>query len=164
MRTEFSISVKLSDDGTLNDESFSDSEAPTAAIIVPQILFGGDRNISRVGTVVFVNGALFQQTSRSVEVRSVVLTLDVFNNGDKVLVNNLASPIILTFATTVNQPICVFWDDSTSKCITVGNIALYNDIINTESWSTVGCTTASVNRGQVNCECNHLSSFTIVTV
>lgn len=119
-QTEFSLSITLSDDGTLNDQSFSDSETPTATVVTPRELLGGNRNISRVGTAVFANDALFQQTDFAV--RSVVLTFDVYNNGEKVVVNNLASPIIFTFVITRNiessteDLACTFWDESTSKC------------------------------------------------
>ena len=127
-RTEFSLTIKLSDEGTLNDQSFSSSEAPTATILAPEELLSEERNVSRVGTVAFANDALFPQTN--VEVRSVILTFDLFNNGERVPVNNLASPIILTFEITSElrtvDLTCMFWDESTSKYLLLELQHLYS--------------------------------------
>uniref|UniRef100_A0AAY4ATV2 Uncharacterized protein n=1 Tax=Denticeps clupeoides TaxID=299321 RepID=A0AAY4ATV2_9TELE len=114
-------------------------------LIPPAQLTGGNQSIT---TIAFSNETSFlpvrnknnfNESTRSIN--GIVLLIKM-----NVTLNNIS----MTFDTINNSlanPLCVFW-----------NFTLFDS----GGWDTSGCTATLVGNGTVTCECNHLTSFSIL--
>lgn len=129
--SDLSFSVKLSDTGTINDDSLMTTAQPTGSINLPGELIQNLTNRSaRVLFGTFVNDALFQpQTGieRTITVDGIVVQADIFIGFSKQVVANLRMPIELTFerrSSDDSTPRCAFWDAQTrGVCIHLAPIS-----------------------------------------
>ena len=161
--TGLSFTVSTTTDGTLDDNSLSGEGQPTASVMAPDNLLNGIPDADRIAVGVLTDSTFFVQseTAQQTTPISVIVTFDVFSANGKETVSGLDPGITFTFTSSESSnAICSFWN-TREYCLYKQLSILVSFWIESFMWSEDGCTTA-VSGSTVTCNCNHLSSFTIV--
>ena len=132
------------------ENSNKDEERVEAAVAFPDN-FISNLNISNVNILfaVYKHDKLFVEPSRNKsihDVNSPIVQISV----EETEVQNLEKPIVITFSLT-NEYIseCHYWD--------------YSKHNHTGGWSREGCWKANSSKTHMICNCNHLTSFSLLT-
>ncbi|KAK6490056.1 adhesion G-protein coupled receptor F1-like [Huso huso] len=134
--------IKITNNNIAYNESFKFNNTVHGSVSIPSSELSTLPVIVSIAYLSISDILPLRNNTTKEKVNGIVLTT---------VVNSVIKKVSLDFQmknTFLDKPECVFW-----------NFTLFN---NTGSWDTSGCTSVILGNGNVRCQCEHLTSFSIL--